>query len=137
MSKIFRHDNFEVIQVAGGFRVREVRMRRVFSVQLEVRFGKRQPGRCSCGNAAAEVQIFQCLHQRAVGALITQQWLNSLVRRGLFRHPERLTLEFEREQRRLLHAFSRAMRAGPPPCPHCGEAITAEDLEAGTAWEAR
>ncbi|MEE8587390.1 MAG: hypothetical protein V3T83_21325 [Acidobacteriota bacterium] len=59
---------------------------------------------------------------------ICQQWLDSLIRRGLFRHPERLTLEFDRKQRRLLHAFSRAMRAGPPPCPHCGRTITAEDL---------
>ena len=36
--------------------------------------------------------------------------------------------EMARKQRRLLHAFSRAMRAGPPPCPHCGRTITAEDL---------
>ncbi|MEE8587298.1 MAG: hypothetical protein V3T83_20855, partial [Acidobacteriota bacterium] len=62
-------------------------------------------------------------------ALLRQQWLSSLARRGLFRHPERLTLKFERDQRRLLHAFSKAQRAGPPPCPHCGRTITAEDLD--------
>jgi len=55
--------------------------------------------------------------------------LSRLARSGLFPHPERLTPEFERRQRRLLRAFSRALRAGPPPCPHCGKAITAEDLE--------
>ncbi|MEE8583716.1 MAG: hypothetical protein V3T83_02575 [Acidobacteriota bacterium] len=114
MSKIFRYDNCEVIQVPGGFRVREGWTQKVFCVQLEVRFRKRSPGRCSCGNAAAEVAIFRCRHQGAVHALIRQQWLSSLARSGLFRHPERLSLEFEREQRRLLHAFSKAMRAGPP-----------------------
>ncbi|MEE8584515.1 MAG: hypothetical protein V3T83_06640, partial [Acidobacteriota bacterium] len=57
-----------------------------------------------------------------------QQWLSSLARRGLFRHPERLSLKFERDQRRLRGAFSKALRAGPPPCPHCGRTITAEDL---------
>ncbi len=86
-------------------------------------------GGCSCGNAAAQVAIFQCRHQRAIHALLRQQWLSSLARRGLSRHPERLTLKFERDQRRLLHAFSRALRAGPPPCPHCGRTITAEDLD--------
>ncbi len=128
MSKIFRHDNCEVIQLPGGFRVREGWTQKVFCVQLEVRFRKRAPGRCSCGNAAAQVAIFRCRHQCAVHALIRQQWLSSLARSGLFRHPERLSLEFEGEQRRLLHAFSRALRAGPPPCPHCGRTITAEDL---------
>ena len=128
MSKIFRHHNCDVIQVPGGFRVRETRTQKVFCVQLKIHFGKRGTGPCSCGNAAADVPIFRCRHQGAAFALISQQWLDSLVRRGLFRHPERLTLEFERKQRRLLHAFSRAMRAGPPPCPHCGRTITAEDL---------
>ncbi len=128
MDKIFRYEGFQVIQVPGGFRVRETRSRKVFCIRLELDFGKRSPGRCSCGNAAAAVPIFRCRHQRAVNALIRQQWLNSLVRRGLFRHPERLTLDFERQQRRLLKAFTRALRAGPPPCPHCGRTITAEDL---------
>jgi hypothetical protein len=59
-----------------------------------------------------------------------QKYLDRLARSGLFPHPERLTLEFERSQRRLLSAFRRAMRAGPPPCPHCGRTITAEDLGA-------
>ena len=42
MSKIFRHDNCEVIQVPGGFRVREGWTQKVFCVQLEVRFRKCQ-----------------------------------------------------------------------------------------------
>ena len=108
--------------------MREARTQKVFRVQLELRFGKRAPGRCSCGNAAAAVELFQCRHQCAVSALISQQWLGSLAQRVPFRHPERLSLEFERSQRRLLSAFSRALRAGPPPCPHCGRTITAEDL---------
>ncbi len=128
MNQVFHDEGFQVIQVPGGFRVREARTQKVFCVKLEMDFGKRSTGPCSCGNAAAAVPIFRCQHQRAVSALLTQQWLNSLVRRGLFRHPERLTLDFERQQRRLLSAFSRALRTGPPPCPHCGRTITAEDL---------
>ncbi len=131
MSKIFRYRGLEVVQAPGGFRVRECRSREVFTVRLEFEFGKRTPGRCSCGKAAAAVPIFQCRHQSAVDALIYQQWLSSLVRRGLFRHPQRHTLEFERRQRRLLNAFSHAIRTGPPPCPHCGRVITAEDLGKG------
>ncbi len=129
MSKIFQHDDHEVTQAPGGFRVTEMRRQKVFFVRLEIRFGKRTPGPCSCGSAEPEVPVFGCRHQSVVSALLRQQWLSSLARRGLFRHPERLTLKFERDQRRLLHAFSRAVRAGPPPCPHCGRTITAEDLD--------
>ncbi len=129
MSKVFRHDNCEVTQAPGGFRVKVMRTQKMFFVRLEIRFGKSAPGPCSCGSAAAEVPIFECRHQRAVHALIRQRYLSNLARSGLFRHPERLTLKFERDQRRLLHAFSRALRAGPPPCPHCGRTITAEDLD--------
>ncbi|MEE8585712.1 MAG: hypothetical protein V3T83_12775 [Acidobacteriota bacterium] len=127
MSNIFRHDDYEVTQAPGGFRVTEMRTQNVFFVRLEIRFGKSAAGPCSCGSAAAEVPVFECRHQRAVFALLRQRYLSNLARRGLFRHPERLT-KFERDQRRLLHAFSRALRAGPPPCPHCGRTITAEDL---------
>jgi len=63
--------------------------------------------------------------------LAYQRHLSRLARSGLFPHPERLTLRFERQQRRVLRAFSRASRAGPPPCPHCGQAITAEDWDRG------
>ncbi|MEE8585020.1 MAG: hypothetical protein V3T83_09235, partial [Acidobacteriota bacterium] len=129
MSKIFRHDDYEVTQAPGGFRVTGMRTQKVFFVRLEIRFGKSTPGPCSCGSAEPEVPIFECRHQRAVHALIRQRYLSNLARSGLFRHPERLTLKFERDQRRLLHAFSRALRAGPPPCPHCGRTITAEDLD--------
>lgn len=58
-----------------------------------------------------------------------REYLRKLARSGLFPHPDRLTPEFERNQRRLLGAFRRAMRAGPPPCPHCGQTITAEDWD--------
>ena len=128
MNQVFHYEGFQVIQVPGGFRVREARTQKVFCVKLEMDFGKRSTGPCSCGNVAAAVPIFRCRHQRAVNALLRQQWLNSLVRRLPFRHPERLTLDFERQQRRLLSAFSRALRAGPLPCPHCGRTINAEDL---------
>ncbi len=128
MSNMFRHDGCEVTQAPGGFRVTEVRTQKVFFVRLEIRFGKSTPGPCSCGSAEPEVPVFACRHQSAVSALFRQRYLSNLARSGLFRHPERLSLKFEREQRRLLHAFSRALRAGPPPCPHCGRTITAEDL---------
>ncbi len=107
----------------------EMRTQKVFFVRLEIRFGKSAPGPCSCGSTAAEVPVFECRHQSAVHALLRQRYLSNLARSGLFRHPERLSLKFERDQRRLLHAFSRALRAGPPPCPHCGQTITAEDLD--------
>ena len=129
MSNIFQHDGCKLTQIPGGFRVREVRTQKMFFVRLEIRLGKSTPGRCSCGSAEPEVPVFGCRHQSVVSALLRQQWLSSLARRGLVRHPERLTLKFERDQRRLLHAFSRALRAGPPPCPHCGRTITAEDLD--------
>ena len=129
MSNIFRYDDCEVTQVPGGFRVTEMRTQKSFFVRLVVRFRKSAPGPCCCGNAEPEVPVFACRHQSAVSALIRERYLRNLARSGLFRHSERLTLKFERNQRRLLHAFSRAQRAGPPPCPHCGRTITAEDLD--------
>ena len=50
-------------------------------------------------------------------------------RSGLFRHPERLTPEFGRRQQRLVRLLGRQSRAGHLDCPHCGKAITADDLE--------
>lgn len=130
MSNIFQHNGYQVTQVHRGFRVKALRTQEVFFVQLEIRFCKSAPGPCSCGSRAPEAPVFECRHQRAVSALIYRRYLRKLARSGLFPHPERLTPEFEREQRRLLRAFSRALRAGPPPCPHCGNTITAEDLAA-------
>ncbi len=51
MSEVFRHDNFEVTQVPGGFRVTEMRTQKAFFVRLVVRFRKSAPGPCSCGSA--------------------------------------------------------------------------------------
>ncbi len=98
VSNIFRHDDYEVTQAPGGFRVTEMRTQNVFFVRLEIRFGKSAAGPCSCGSAAAEVPVFECRHQRAVFALLRQRYLSNLARSGLFRHPERLSLKFERDQ---------------------------------------
>ncbi|MEE8585402.1 MAG: hypothetical protein V3T83_11170 [Acidobacteriota bacterium] len=78
MSNIFRHDNCEVAQAPGGFRVTVMRAQKVFFVRLEIRFGKSAPGPCSCGSAAAEVPIFECRHQSAVHALLRQRYLSNL-----------------------------------------------------------
>jgi hypothetical protein len=128
MSKIFQHDGHQVIQVPGGFQVKEMRTQRAFFVRLEIRFRKSAAGPCSCGSPSPQAPVFECRHQRAVSTLIYQRYLSKLARSGLFPHPERLSLDFERRQRRLLSAFSKALRAGPPPCPHCGRTINAEDL---------
>ncbi len=70
-----------------------------------------------------------CDHQKAADEMMSRQWLAGWARSGLFRHPERLTPEFGRRQQRLVRLLGRLSRAGHLDCPHCGKAITVEDLE--------
>ena len=138
MNKIIRHAGCEVSHMPGGFQVREVRTQEIRCVALRIRSGKRTPGCCSCGNAAAELPVFQCRHQRAAAALLRQEDLSSLAQTGGSSNTRSGSAwNSMRNQRRLLHAFSRAQRAGPPPCPHCGEIITAEDLDDSTGFTNR
>ncbi len=117
---------FSVSIVGGCFRVVDVRSRQEFKVQ---KLGKRDIGACSCGRPAPASHFYMCPHQRAASEMMSRRWLAGWARSGLFHHPERLTLEFERRQERLVRLLGRHSRAGHLDCPHCGKAITAEDLE--------